>query len=211
VKNAIDDDAMILQRIEALIQFENDLAAAAAEFSAAEDGTGRNGALAAIRAVQRFFVNVEIPLGLFGPLLALTLALEGLKDGRVVPLVAPSDTRKKPHSTEGEWIQRAWAAAVLQLKFQELSKENVQAPLQEASRWIKRQIHQWKIVAISKDAAQAVKSWRTELISRPKSDIAAQVYFFYTDPDRGWTSDNLLKLGPTVWGIQPAKYKKPPA
>lgn len=207
------DDEVVKQRLEALVTLETDLAEAAKKFSDGFEG-GREGVRNALVSVHRFLCATQIPHDLHGPIVALTVALEALDKGTVLPIVKPKKVRGTHYISEGEWIPRCIVAAALELRFHELKTPGTSAALKEATDWVWRRVKDWSVLPASGDPQtqehrdkRNIQKWRSEMKERPSDESKVQLYLFLTGSTLGTSAENLLKAEPAQWGIAAKKYK----
>jgi hypothetical protein len=200
-----DMKEVVIARITALVKLETELAEAAA----IERSDARGGTQKTIAAIHRFLCAAQVPHASRGCIIALAAALDALDQGKVLPLLKPSRKGKGHPVTEAEAIPRAVAAALLELRFQELKKVGDENALNNAAAWVARKIRHWVVLKPSTDPQRQtkldqgrIKSWRAELTGKQDESPSTAVYDFLVAKAPSCTAKLLLKQEPAIWGVQ---------
>ena len=202
-------DEGLVNRIEAIVALETELAGAAANFKS--DATGRRGAQNALVAVYRFLCAVKIPHASSSSIVRLAIALDALDQGKVLPLTKPKRVGTAHPLAEGEGISRAVAAAALELRYRELKKQGSEKPYEEAAAWVAYSIRDWVELKSCRGASTGVvKRWRAEMSERKPKDIIFMLYRYLIGEELGRTAERLLKREQSEWAIQTKKSEQPP-
>lgn len=206
-KKVASDDKAVIQALAAL---KTDLAEAGATFNDGIDPSRREGVRNALVSIYRFLRATQIPNDSYAPIVTLLIALAGLDDGKVLPLVKPAKISGRPDITEGEWMGRALIAAGLELKFREEKLEGRDNALEVALTWIRKETEGWDVLPAGNSSAdkKKIQNWRSEIKKRPLDDPIYVQYIFLTSPANRMSAKRALS-SPAQWGITIRIPEKP--
>ena len=212
-ENEDPDWNLALRQIEAIACLETDLLALPEAIAA--DASGRLAARVTLGAFVEFLKSVELPSSTRGPIVELHFALSALDVGKTLPILERARVGRGEQKTSNlEWIQRAMAAATLELRYREMKIAGEPAPLETAALWVAYRIRHWPILKLAKPGKNQtnldvgrIKRWREDINEDPNK-AALQVYERYTVEPSEISAEALLSTQLEKWGIKTKKSQQ---